>query len=58
MVATIDGKFAESPEVIQLIGRQLATGQVISDHQQVSAGDSVNLLTASMVSAGGALTGK
>ena len=52
------GKFAQSPEVIQLIGRQLATGQVISDHQQVSAGDSVNLLTASMVSAGGALTGK
>jgi len=51
------GKFAESPEIIQLIGRQLATGQPISD-TKVSAGDTVNLLTASVVSAGGALTGK
>ena len=51
------GKFAESPEIIQLIGKQLATGQSISDIK-VSAGDTVNLLTASVVSAGGALTGK
>lgn len=51
------GKFAESPEVIRLIGQQLATGQPISD-QKLNPADSVNLLGASVVSAGGALTGK
>ncbi|UCI05659.1 alpha/beta hydrolase [Mesorhizobium sp. B1-1-8] len=34
------GKFAESPEVIQLIGRQLATGQPITD-QQLSVADRI-----------------
>ena len=51
------GKFAESPEVIRLIGQQLASGQPISE-RQINPNESVSLLTASVVSAGGALTGK
>ncbi|MGX5800694.1 alpha/beta hydrolase [Bradyrhizobium sp. Arg314] len=34
------GKFSESPDVIRLIGRQLATGQPVTD-QQLSPGDRI-----------------
>ncbi|MGA0564277.1 alpha/beta hydrolase [Ancylobacter sp. VNQ12] len=51
------GKFAERPEVIRLIGQQLATGQPISD-QKVNPAGSVNLLDTSIVSASGALMGR
>lgn len=44
------GKFAESPKIIQLIGKQLATGQPVSDQTQKSNPlSSVGMATASAI---------
>ncbi|MDF2999032.1 MAG: alpha/beta fold hydrolase [Xanthobacteraceae bacterium] len=46
------GKFAESPKIIQLIGKQLATGQPVTDHaQKANPLSSVGLVTAGAVTA-------
>jgi esterase/lipase superfamily enzyme len=46
------GKFAESPKIIQLIGKQLATGQPVTDQtQKVNPISSVGLATAGAVTA-------
>jgi esterase/lipase superfamily enzyme len=46
------GKFAESPEVVQLIGRQLATGQTVTD-SQIGLGERIIQVTAGTAAAVG-----
>jgi len=50
------GKFAESPEVVQLIGKRLAEGQTISD-SRVGLGDRIIQVTAGAAAAVGTAAG-
>lgn len=50
------GKFAESPEVVQLIGRRIAAGQTITD-SHVGVGDRIIMMTAGTASAIGTAAG-
>jgi esterase/lipase superfamily enzyme len=50
------GKFAESPEVVQLIGRRLAEGQTITD-SRVGLGDRIVQATAGAANALGTAAG-
>ena len=50
------GKFAESPEVVQLIGKRLAEGQTVTD-SRVGLGDRIIQVTAGAASAVGTAAG-
>jgi esterase/lipase superfamily enzyme len=50
------GKFAESPEVVQLIGRRLAEGQTVTD-SRVGLGDRIIQVTAGAATAVGTAAG-
>ena len=50
------GKFAESPEVVQLIGRRLATGQTVTD-SRVGFGERIIQVTAGAATAVGTAAG-
>ncbi len=49
------GKFAESPEIVQLIGQRLVTGQTLTD-SDVSLGDGITALVAGTVNTVGQVT--
>jgi esterase/lipase superfamily enzyme len=50
------GKFAESPEVVQLIGKRLAEGQTVTD-SRVGLGDRIIQVTAGAATAVGTAAG-
>ena len=50
------GKFAESPEVVQLVGKRLAEGQTVTD-SRVGLGDRIIQVTASAATAAGTAAG-
>jgi esterase/lipase superfamily enzyme len=50
------GKFAESPEVVQLIGRRLAAGQTVTD-SRIGLGDRIIQVTAGAAAAVGTAAG-
>ncbi|KQY40620.1 MULTISPECIES: alpha/beta hydrolase [Rhizobium/Agrobacterium group] len=49
------GKFAESPEIVQLIGQRLVTGQTLTD-SDVTLGDGITALVAGTVNTVGQVT--
>ena len=51
------GKFAESPEVVRLIGTRLVEGQPVSDGRQAGLGDRIGELTTGAGAAVGAAAG-
>jgi esterase/lipase superfamily enzyme len=49
------GKFAESPEIVQLIGRRLVTGQTLTD-SDISLGDGITAVVAGTANSVGTIT--